>query len=453
VPRYGDNTMRRPGELSARVLVAMTALAVAACGGGGRTHRHLATHAVAASSGVPPAARAETPPDTAESEWVVTPVPTLRELTVVVKVTPPTELQSKYRELAARYRSLEQLFNAAASEGFGSGFIVVRRGSAGRPTETFVVTNRHVVGLASDVTVAFDGGRTIPASVRYVDDRYDLAILSLREPGSTGQPAAGASLDLTRVRDQDAIVASGYPAIDGRPSYQVTRGHVSNERFVLDGDEYVQHTAAIDSGSSGGPLLAPNGGVLGVNTLKIRGREAVGMAVPASAIALSLDKVLSAGTDEMRSADERAQAACESLVSSLGSEETRLAGIERHVGSRLVAANGLSSLSSLPQEGTDWRGLLQHDPTGVFLRALAYRLRRLRPAATQGDRCRRKDGPTAGAPSPSFLVTFADAERRLTFTLEQSRWKLIEVSLPREKGGSFLDSATRATKKWSPRLR
>jgi hypothetical protein len=237
------------------------------------------------------------------------------------------------------------------------------------------------------------------------------------------------------------------PAIELRSSTAI-----SNERFVLDGEEYVQHTAAIDAGSSGGPLLSPAGGVLGVNTLEIRGRESVGMAVPAAAIARSLNEVISARASvETRSAEERAHAACESLVSSLVSERTPLAGIERHLGSRLVADNGLSSLASLPREGTDWRGLLQHDPTGVFLRALAYRLRRLRPAATTGDRCSPTDPPRAGA--SSFLVKLAAGERRLTFTLEQSRWKLVEASLPLEKGASFLDAATRPTKKWTPRLK
>lgn len=408
----------------------------------------------AAHSGAPvragPVVPEEAKAATGESGWLVASDPKLRELTVVVKVSPPPELQARYRELAGRYRSLEPLFSAAAGEGFGSGFVMVRRKAGGGPGETFVVTNRHVVGLASEATVML-GERAVHASVAYVDDRYDLAILSLGELRASAGPHAGAALDLVPARDQDAVVASGYPGIEGNPSYQVTRGYVSNEQFTLEGDDYVQHTAAIDPGSSGGPLFGASGAVLGVNTLKIRGREAVGLAVPAKAIELAFERVFALRTgSERASADELAHSACEALALSLGEENARITALEVQLGSRLVAENGLSSLSALPREDADWQGLLLHDPTSVFLRAVAFRLRRWVSEPVDGERCKRMQPAQAGA--RSFRVKLGGAERSFTFMLEQSRWKLVESSLPPATGGSFLDSA-KAPPKWKPRLK
>ena len=93
----------------------------------------------------------------------------------------------------------------------------------------------------------------------------------------------GFALAATPAKDQQTVVATGFPGIIGKPSYQTTKGYVSNESFLLDDGTrplmYVQHTAPIDPGSSGGPLTDESGKVLGVNTLKITGREAVGLAV------------------------------------------------------------------------------------------------------------------------------------------------------------------------------
>jgi serine protease Do len=252
-------------------------------------------------------------------------------------------------------------------------------------------------------------------------------------------------------------VASGYPGIGDRPSYQVTRGFVSNERFVLDdggGDEtYVQHTAPIDPGSSGGPLTTPEGKLLGVNTLKIRGRENVGLAVPASVVARALERVLSGVQTRSATADEQALAACEDLLEAAAGGPSALPTLERALGAELVAKQGLQSLVALPDEREKWIARFIDDPTNVFLRAIALRLERT-PPTRDATHCERVPGQQAQ--KQLFKAQLAGASRSLRFELEQGRWKLVDVELGPSGGRSILDGVqprSAAPKKWKPSLK
>ena len=442
-----------------------------ACAGSG-THPPTTGRLPAAAAAPAPQAltqaASEPPPTAASGGWLTTSKPDLRTLTVVVRSNPPLALQSKFRELAARYQPLRPLFAGSAEEAFGSGFITVwRDGAAGALARVFVVTNRHVVGMASKVRVVLGGtASSIEADVAYVDDRYDLAVLSLgaATEGEAKEQAAfssGFALSDAPVHDQDQVVASGYPGIDGKPSYQVTRGFVSNERFELDdegGEElYIQHTAPIDPGSSGGPLTAPDGKVLGVNTLKVRHRENVGLAVPASIVAGVLANVVQrASHPAAATSSEQAQAACDALLQQLRAEAAPLLAISRSLGAELVAEHGMASLPSLPDSG-DWPGRFIDDPTEVFARAVAQRLaekRAQKGGADTAATCTPNASAEAGV--IAFKAQLNGASRQLGFALEQGRWKLTRGSLAPNHGRSFLDgleSPRGPAKKWKPSLK
>jgi serine protease Do len=261
-------------------------------------------------------------------------------------------------------------------------------------------------------------------------------------------------------RDQDVVVASGYPGIDDRPSYQVTRGFVSNERFVLDdaGSEqlYVQHTAPIDPGSSGGPLTTLEGKLLGMNTLKIRGRENVGLAVPASVVATLLGELASrTRSPQLESSEEQARAACESLVGNIEAGPDEILALERALGAELIAEHGVASLVSLPAQEDEWPGRFLADPTGVFMRAVALRLQQgVTGSAEPGARCVPAEATSQG--SFAFKASLAGAPRVLVFGREQGRWKLVSGALGRPSGRSFLDqleSRRGSAKKWKPSMK
>ena len=139
-----------------------------------------------------------------------------------------------------------------------------------------MVTNLHVIRGTDAVTVRLSSGTAMAVrGVLRLDEAHDLAILDVGGSGhdylrlSTGKPAVG-----TRV------YAIGNPlGLDGTLSEGVVSGWPE-----LDGVLYVQTTAPISPGSSGGPLLSADGTVIGIATASLRGGQNLNLAVPASAI-------------------------------------------------------------------------------------------------------------------------------------------------------------------------
>lgn len=442
-----------------------------------------ATPRPASKAGVPssPASRAAgsaTPPPVLraqpEVDWVASAHPDLRRLTVLIRVKPPVELASKYVELAGQYKRLKPLFQAAAEGGFGSGFLVVRRerSDAGQvaTVRRFIVTNRHVVDLATQVSVSFEGSPTsFEAPVVYIDPSYDLAVISLgRVDGSANVASlaeAGFDFEASPAKDQQPVVASGYPGIGRAPSYQVTRGYVSNERFeVTEGGQtqlYVQHTAPIDPGSSGGPLMTAEGKVLGVNTLKVRRRENVGLAVPAAVAAAAVARAaLVAEAEAPPTSADAARLACDELVQALARGEPALGVVERAIGGAMVARDGFASLDELPRDGEDWVQAFIEAPSQVFLHAIALRLLSAMPSASDASGAASTCVPAVPVPEAStvsFNVRTRQGERAWTFGWEQRRWKLLRGTLSRARAGeSFFRAAggpSGPRKKWTPSLR
>jgi S1-C subfamily serine protease len=137
----------------------------------------------------------------------------------------------------------------------GSGFVVARER---------VMTNAHVVAGTDDVSVE-SGNRSLRAEVVLYDPATDVAILKV--PGLTATTLPFASGDASS--GQDAIVL-GYP-LDG--PYTASSARI-RDRIPLRGpDIYDSATvnrdvftlrAKVLSGNSGGPLINPNGEVIGV---------------------------------------------------------------------------------------------------------------------------------------------------------------------------------------------
>ena len=146
----------------------------------------------------------------------------------------------------------------------------------------YVLTNDHVVPNTPRIVVILADGRQ--RTVREVrrDPKSDLALLIIDPQGLTSQAEWGDSeaLDLA-----DWVLAIGQPF--GLPG-TVTAGIVSGARRgfgPIGYDDLIQTSAAINPGSSGGPLIDLKGELVGINvaikTLS-GGYEGVGFAVPAS---------------------------------------------------------------------------------------------------------------------------------------------------------------------------
>ena len=68
--------------------------------------------------------------------------------------------------------------------------------------------------------------------------------------------------------------------------YSITDGIVSLLRTEL-GTEYIQHSAPISGGNSGGPLIYDDGSVIGINTLVSFDKEKAGVGVKYYAVSLN----------------------------------------------------------------------------------------------------------------------------------------------------------------------
>ena len=168
-------------------------------------------------------------------------------------------------------------------QGIGSGFVISPDG--------YIVTNDHVAGNATKITVSFPNGETLDAERVGTDPATDLALLKVNadEPlpylrfSETGAPlvgewavALGNPFGLFEAADPTVTV--GVVSAVGR-SLQSSRqrGHLYRDMIQTD--------AAINQGNSGGPLVDALGEVIGVNTAlfsETGGSVGLGFAVPAA---------------------------------------------------------------------------------------------------------------------------------------------------------------------------
>ncbi len=161
----------------------------------------------------------------------------------------------------------------------GSGAIVDAGG--------LIVTNAHVIEGAAEVVVVLADGREFPARIALVDHASDLALLRV-DPGA--EPLPFASLRPSESLEVgDLVLAIGNPFGVGQT---VTSGIVSAQgRSSLDINDYnffIQTDAAINPGNSGGPLVALDGGVVGINTAifsRSGGSLGIGFAIPSEMVA------------------------------------------------------------------------------------------------------------------------------------------------------------------------
>lgn len=173
-------------------------------------------------------------------------------------------------------------------QGMGSGFFV---------GEDLVLTNAHVVENSSRVECQLVDGRRASARLELYDDVRDLALLRILTLEGSPPPPLRWRRHATRLGEP--VLAMGFPTREvlrdpvfqfplvsqGRmsPNPTVTAGIVSGINVHLGNFQttYVETDAALNPGSSGGPLLALDGTVVGVVTYTGVGKENEGYAIPA----------------------------------------------------------------------------------------------------------------------------------------------------------------------------
>lgn len=143
-----------------------------------------------------------------------------------------------------------------------------------------VVTNHHVVAGAERVEIVLADGRRHPATLVGSDPETDLALL--RVDADTPAPIARAAPDSLRVGD--VVLAIGNPWGVGQAVTLGIVGATGRDRLGLSTfEDFIQHDAAINPGSSGGALVNPRGQLVGINTAifsRSGGSHGIGFAIP-----------------------------------------------------------------------------------------------------------------------------------------------------------------------------
>lgn len=161
----------------------------------------------------------------------------------------------------------------------GSGVILSQDG--------IVVSNYHVVGMATDIRVVLNDRREYSARVLLSDQESDLAILKLDD--ASDMPA------LT-LRDSDTLEVGELALAIGNPfgvGQTVTSGIVSGlaRSGTATGNArgyFIQTDAPINPGNSGGALVDINGDLIGINTRILSrsgGSNGIGFAIPSALVA------------------------------------------------------------------------------------------------------------------------------------------------------------------------
>ncbi len=171
----------------------------------------------------------------------------------------------------------------------GSGFVIASSG--------YLITNAHVVAHADRVEVVLNNGERYEATIIGADATRDIAVIKIN---ATGLKALKLG-DVDQMRVGDIVVAIGSPS-NMHQSFEgtVTMGIISakNRLVNIDGTQntFVQMDAAINFGSSGGPLFNLQGEVIGITTAKnlFSGFDEYGNPVSTEGMAFAIP--ISAGT-------------------------------------------------------------------------------------------------------------------------------------------------------------
>lgn len=172
----------------------------------------------------------------------------------------------------------------------GSGVIIESTG--------YIITNEHVVGRSVSIKVTLEDKRELPAVLVGVDKQTDLALLKIEVEDELLAVTFSNSDD---VEVGEWVIAVGNPfGFDRTVSFGIISGKgrvirgISADTPLL--NNFLQTDAAIDPGSSGGPLVNLQGEVVGINSIGIgRGQ---GFTIPSNMVKKVAERLMKAGSVE-----------------------------------------------------------------------------------------------------------------------------------------------------------
>ena len=166
-----------------------------------------------------------------------------------------------------------------------------------REYKHYVLTNDHVAGDATEITIKLNDGREFEGKLIGTDDRKDIALVSFESDDNT--------LTVAKLGDSDTVHVGDICFAMGAPlgySSSVTQGIVSalgrTGSDIGNISDFIQTDAAINQGNSGGPLVNIYGEIIGINTWiasQSGGSQGIGFSNPINNVSRAIDDFINNG--------------------------------------------------------------------------------------------------------------------------------------------------------------
>lgn len=158
-------------------------------------------------------------------------------------------------------------------QGSGSGVAITPDG--------YILTNSHVVNGAAKIEIFQTDGHSVEASLVGQDPATDLALIHAHGADLSHADLAGGNA----LRVGQLVIAMGNPlgfhaSVSTGVISALGRALRSQQGRLI--ESVIQHTAPLNPGNSGGPLLNSHGKIVGINTAIIANAQGIGFAVPAA---------------------------------------------------------------------------------------------------------------------------------------------------------------------------
>ncbi len=176
--------------------------------------------------------------------------------------------------------------NGMEKGGAGSGVIIAPDG--------YILTNSHVVHNATRIDVSLNDGRNFEATLIGEDPATDLALIRV----------SAANLPFAPIGDSDSLKVGQLAIAIGNPfGFQstVSTGVISalgrhwrseDGRLI---ENIIQHTAPLNPGNSGGPLVDSRGRIIGINMAIIAMAQGLCFSIPANTAKWVVSQILAYG--------------------------------------------------------------------------------------------------------------------------------------------------------------
>jgi S1-C subfamily serine protease len=170
--------------------------------------------------------------------------------------------------------------------GAGSGVVIAPDG--------YVLTNDHVVHGARQLAVTLTSGTVLSAAIVGTDPATDLAVI--RAEGSNLPYAALG--DSASLRVGQLVIAIGNPfgfqsTVSTGVVSALGRALRSQEGRLI--EDIIQHTAPLNPGNSGGPLVDSRGRIVGINTAIIMMAQGIGFSIPSNTARWVVSQLITQG--------------------------------------------------------------------------------------------------------------------------------------------------------------